>query len=83
MTKSKRGHHGWQRRGPTVWVVCSRRGFQAKVTGRRRALTGVVTQQVAIGVARRFARRHRSELIVQARSGRIRIKDNNHFLELP
>ncbi len=65
------------RHGPNVWVV--RRGGKYAVTEECTGfvLTPPISQQLAIRIARLIARANRSELIVQARSGRIRIKDSH------
>ena len=64
------------RRGPDVWVVRSGQGFVAREQGGPNALTRETTQAMAIDVGRRRAQRNRSELIVQAGGGRIRIKNS-------
>lgn len=71
------------RHGRNVWVVRSRRGFAVRYEGENRCFTGVMTQREAMAVGRRHARRNRSELIVQARNGRIRIKDSHGFDAFP
>lgn len=65
------------RRGRNIWVVRRRNGFAVRREGDKWCMTGVITQGLAIDIARREARRNRSELIVQARNGRIRIKDSH------
>jgi len=59
-----------------VWVVRAGRGFQAKLQGSHKPLTGETTQERAMVIGRHTAQRNRSELIVQSRIGRIRIKNS-------
>ncbi len=63
--------------GPNVWVV--RRGprFSVKEEGDPRCLIPPVTQREAIRIARLIARANRSELLIQNRRGRIRMKDSH------
>lgn len=71
------------RQGPNVWVV--RRGRKYAVTEERTGfvLTPPISQRLAIRVARLIARANRSELIVQARTGKIRIKDSHGIDPFP
>ena len=71
-----------RRRGPNVWVVRYGRRFTVKEEKHSVFLLPPTTQQVAIGVARELARANSSELIVQRRNGRIRLRDSygpDHF----
>ena len=69
--------HDRKRLGPNVWVV--RRGPHFSITEERSGvyLVPPVPQQLAITIARLIARANRSELIVQSRSGRIRLRDSH------
>jgi len=66
-----------QRLGPNVWVV--RHGARFSVIEER---TGVyivppIPQRLAVTIGRLIARANRSELIVQAHNGRIRLRDSH------
>lgn len=63
--------------GPTVWVVRHRSGFSIKLARRRAYLVPPITQRLAVRIARLVARANKSELIVQGRSGRIRLRDSH------
>ena len=65
------------RRGPNIWVVRHRGRFSVKEAGRRKLLLPPVSQRVAIAVARTLAQANRSELIVQGKDGRIRLRDSH------
>jgi hypothetical protein len=71
------------KRGRNVWVVCSGGRFTIKEEGRGRALITPATQREAIREGRALAKVNRSELIVQARNGRIRAKDSHGFDAFP
>jgi hypothetical protein len=60
-----------------VWVV--RHGPHFSVTEERSGtyLVPPIPQQLAITIARLIARANQSELIVQARTGRIRLRDSH------
>ena len=64
-------------KGPNVWVVRHGAGFSVKEAGRRTFLLPPATQRVAITVARALAKANGSELIVQDRQGRIRLRDSH------
>jgi hypothetical protein len=63
--------------GPNVWVVRRGRRYSIKEEGKAAYLIPPVSQRTAIGIARFLARANRSELIIQARSGRIRARDSH------
>lgn len=65
--------------GPNVWVVRDGGKFSIKEEGRPAPLICPTSQRVAIRIARLIATANRSELIVQAKSGRIRAKDSHGF----
>lgn len=65
--------------GPTVWVVRRRSRFSIKLAGSRGYIVPPVTQRLAMRIARLIARANESELIVQGRSGRIRVRDSHGF----
>ena len=66
-----------ERLGPNVWVV--RRGPLFSVIQERTGIYIVppVPQQLAVTIARLIARANKSELIVQAHDGRIRLRDSH------
>ena len=64
-------------KGRNVWVVRSGRGFTVKEERKPRPITPVATQRASIAIGRILAIGNRSELIVQRRNGRIRIKDSH------
>jgi hypothetical protein len=66
-----------RRLGPNVWVV--RHGPRFSVTQERSGtyIVPPVPQRLAITIARLIARANQSELIVQARCGRIRLRDSH------
>jgi hypothetical protein len=66
-----------RRLGPIVWVV--RNGPRFSVIEERTDvhLVPPVPQHVAITIARLIARANKSELIVQSRCGRIRLRDSH------
>ena len=66
-----------KKKGPNVWVVRSKNGFSIKEEGNRSSLVPPVTQKLAITIARLLARANESELVVQSRRARIRIKDSH------
>ena len=66
-----------KKKGPNVWVVRSKDGFSVKEEGNRSPLVPPVTQKVAISIARPLSRANGSELVVQSRRARIRIKDSH------
>jgi hypothetical protein len=63
--------------GPTVWVVHRQSHFSIKVAERPGYLVPPITQRLAVRIARLIARANKSELIVQGRSGRIRLRDSH------
>lgn len=63
--------------GPNVWVVRHGGRFSIKEERSSAYLTPPVPQRTAISIARLIARANRSELIVQGRSGRIRLRDSH------
>jgi len=65
--------------GPNVWVIRCRRGYSIKEEGRRCRLVLPVPQRLAIRIARLIAQANHSELIVQNRHGRIRLRDSHGF----
>ena len=66
-----------QEKGPNVWVVRHGRGYIVKLERGGGSDGRGATQTAAIIYARSLARAYRSELVVQGRSGRIRIKDSH------
>jgi hypothetical protein len=64
-------------RGPNVWVVRRERRFSVRLEGKREYLLPPITQALAVDIARLIARANRSELIVQRRNGRIRLRDSH------
>ena len=66
-----------QRLGPNVWVV--RHGPLFSVIEERTGtyLVPPIPQRLAVTIARLIARANQSELIVQARCGRIRLRDSH------
>ena len=69
--------------GPNVWVIPSGGRFAVREEGSRGVVIKRVTQRDAITFARALARSNRSELIVQKRNGRIRLKDSHGFDKFP
>jgi hypothetical protein len=65
------------RRGPNVWVVRHLGAFSVKEAGHRKLLLPPVSQRAAIALARKLAEANRSELIVQGKDGRIRLRDSH------
>jgi hypothetical protein len=63
-------------RGPNVWVVRFGARFSVTEEGSRIHLVPPIPQRTAIVLARAIARANRSELLVQDRHGRIRIRDD-------
>jgi hypothetical protein len=64
------------RRGPNVWVVRRGRAYAVLEEDNPHPLAVSTTQRRAIAFAREIAHRNHSELIVQRRIGRIRLKDS-------
>ena len=64
-------------KGPNIWVVRHEGRFSVKEAGLRTLLLPPVSQRVAIKVARALAMANGSELIVQDRQGRIRLRDSH------
>jgi hypothetical protein len=64
-------------KGPNVWVVRHAGRFSVKEAGLRKLLLPPVSQRVAIKVARALAKANGSELIVQGKHGRIRLRDSH------
>ena len=69
--------------GPNIWVVGRGGRYTVKEEGRQKALVSSPTQHAAIRVGRLLAKANRSELIIQARDGRIRAKDSHGFDKFP
>lgn len=65
------------KRGPNVWVVNRGGQFSIKEEGSPRPIIHPTSQRAAIRVARLIAKANRSELIIQAKDGRIRAKDSH------
>jgi hypothetical protein len=65
------------RRGPPVWVIrtAEAEGWVVREQGNRIVVSELLTQRDAIALGWKLARRNQSELIVQSRRGRIRIKN--------
>jgi len=63
--------------GPNVWVVRRGARFSIKEEKTCTYIVPPITQRAAIAIARAIARANRSELIVQARNGRIRLRDSH------
>lgn len=83
MERRKR-RRSWPRRsktqkGQNIWVVCFNGRALVKPERRGGVPLRGVTQAQAIRYARALARSNNSELIVQARNGRIRVKDSHGF----
>src|ERR1041384_5468018 len=72
-----------KRHGPNVWVVPRGTGFSIKEERRPEYLVPEVRQRTAIAIARLIARANRSELIVQDRQGRIRLRDSHGSGRIP
>ena len=74
-------HHGSittpATRGPNVWVVRHCGKFSIKEENYPEYLINPTTQRAAIAIAREIARANASELIVQGRKGRIRLRDSH------
>ena len=66
-----------KKKGPNVWVVRRGSRFSIKEEGNAWPLVPPVTQKLAITIARLLARANGSELVVQSRQTRIRIKDSH------
>ncbi|HEX8944981.1 MAG TPA: DUF2188 domain-containing protein [Gemmatimonadaceae bacterium] len=77
MRRPRKGQRGGQRLGPNVWVV--RRGprFSVIEEGTGNYIVPPVPQRLAVTIARLIARANKSELIVQGRRGRIRLRDSH------
>jgi len=69
--------------GPNVWVVRRGARFSVKEERNPHFLTSEIPQFVAIRIGREIARANHSELIVQARDGRIRARDSHGFDRFP
>jgi len=71
------------RLGPNVWVV--RHGPRFSVIEERTGIYIVppIPQRLAVTIARLIARANRSELIVQAHTGRISLRDSHGVDPLP
>ena len=65
--------------GANVWVVRAGKKYSIVEEGRKKPLELPATQRAAIRIARLIAKANRSELIVQGRQGRIRVKDSHGF----
>ncbi len=68
---------------PNVWVYPAGGRFAVREEGRAGSIIKGVTQREAVAFARTLAKSNRSELIVQKRNGRIRIKDSHGFDKFP
>lgn len=68
-----------KRHGPNVWVVRHGKRFSVRLERQRRLLVPPITQRLATTIARLLARANRSELIMQGRSGTIRMRDSHGF----
>jgi hypothetical protein len=66
-----------KRHGPNVWVVRRGKEFSVKEEGNTAYLVPEVRQRTAVAIARLIAKANRSELIVQDRLGRIRLRDSH------
>lgn len=66
-----------KKKGPNVWVVRHKSRFSIKEEGRHGYLIPPQTQALATTIGRLIARANGSELIVQSRHGRIRIRDSH------
>ena len=66
-----------RKHGPNVWVVRRGARFSVKEEGNPYFLTSEIPQYAAIRIGRYLARANKSELIVQARNGRIRARDSH------
>jgi hypothetical protein len=66
-----------QKKGPNVWVVRHGTGYVVKLERGGRSANRGATQTAAVTYARSLARAYGSELVVQGRTGRIRIKDSH------
>ena len=64
-------------RGPNVWVVRHGGRFSIKEEKNPEYVIQPTTQRIAIAIAREIARANASELIVQGRNGRIRLRDSH------
>ena len=69
--------HRGSKLGPNVWVVRHGPRFSITEEGSCSHLVPPITPRLAIAIARLIARANRSELIVQARSTRIRLRDSH------
>lgn len=69
--------------GPNVWVVGRGGRYTIKEEGSKQVVAKSDTQKNAIRVGRLLATANRSELIIQARDGRIRQKDSHGFDKFP
>lgn len=69
--------------GPNVWVVPYQGKFSVRLEGKCTLLIPPSAQYVAVSIGRHLARANFSELIVQARSGRIRLRDSHGFDSCP
>jgi hypothetical protein len=65
------------KKGPNVWVVRDGAKYSIREEGVRRRVVRGVSQRTAIRIARLIAQQNRSELVIQAASGRIRARDSH------
>jgi hypothetical protein len=65
------------KQGPNVWVVRRAGRFSIKEEGCPQYLVPLVTQRLAIQIARQIARANRSELFIQGSGARIRARDSH------
>jgi hypothetical protein len=68
-----------KRHGPNVWVVRHGTHFSIRLERHAVHLVPPISQRLAMSIARLLARANRSELIVQSRSGTIRMRDSHGF----
>ena len=65
------------KQGPDIWVVPRGGRFSIKEAGAGDYLTPQVTQRMAILIARLLARANGSELVIEGRDSRIRVRDSH------
>jgi hypothetical protein len=65
------------KRGPNVWVIHYGKKFSVKEEGSRSAIVPSISQRNAVRIGRLIAQANGSELVVQAKNGRIRVKDSH------
>jgi hypothetical protein len=77
MRRPRKGQRSRERLGPNVWVVRHGPGFSVIEERTSIYLVPPIPQRLAVTIARLIARANRSELIVQADNGRIRLRDSH------